>query len=53
MAKKRAKDKECDHRELTPSAVFYDDWLEETWLYQICEQCGNGFLVSGTLVKIV
>ena len=52
MKKKKVAKKECEHRDVTPYAVFMDDWLSEPWLYQVCDQCGKCFLVKGDTVEV-
>jgi hypothetical protein len=52
-AKKGKEKKSCTHEDLTPCAVFLDDWKEEWWLYQVCENCGKSFLLSGNKVEVV
>ena len=46
VSKTVKKRKKCQH-ELTPRAAFVDDESKEAWLLQVCELCGEVFLLIG------
>ena len=47
MKRKKSLPQKCQHLEVYAVAAFVDDMAKEAWLLQVCEHCGENFLLMG------
>ncbi len=48
LRKQKHTQNKCNHEDLVPHAVFVDDMKEEAFLFEVCENCGENFLLMGS-----